>query len=73
MKRFSIYLCFFLIAFQSFSQAFDITGQVIDLRKQPIPFVHITDIKTKTTVVSDVLGNFSIGLENKLLQLVLKV
>ena len=65
MKRFSIYFCFFLIAFQSFSQAFDITGQVIDLRKQPIPFVHITDIKTKTTVVSDVLGSFSIGLENK--------
>ena len=65
MNRFFIYFFFLFSIFDSFSQTFEIKGNVIDKQRKPIPFAHVMNLDDSLSVVCDVTGNFKITIDNK--------
>ena len=71
MNRFFIYFFFLFSIFDSFSQTFEIKGNVIDKQRKPIPFAHVMNLDDSLSVVCDVTGNFKITIDNKSIVLII--
>jgi outer membrane receptor for ferrienterochelin and colicins len=70
MSKSLLLIVIIFLSFQSVSQIITVSGKVVDIKKNHIPYAHIADLSSNNIVVCNSSGSFSININQSVKSLV---
>ena len=65
MSKSLLLIVIIFLSFHSVSQIITVSGKVVDIKKNHIPYAHIADLSSNNIVVCNSSGSFSINIINQ--------